>query len=74
LQEVGSFFSQQPARYALDGSQTLDGVVIEYSVAIFRNKDQVNVHFKNAMPTMPYIVVIANRPRVLLSNATTSSL
>jgi len=47
-----------------DGSQALDGVGIEYLATIFRHKDQVNVHLKNTMPSMPNIVFIVHRPKV----------
>ena len=47
-----------------DGAKPLDGIAIEHSAAVFRHKDQMDVHLKNAMSPMSNIVVIAHRPRV----------
>lgn len=45
-----------------DDSKPLNGVAIEHSAAIFRHKDQMDVHLENAVPSMSNIVVIAHRP------------
>jgi len=45
-------------------AQPVDGVAIEHSVAIFRHKDQIDVHLKNALPSAPDIVIISHRPSV----------
>ncbi|EGO80801.1 hypothetical protein SAMN05660380_02169 [Xylella fastidiosa] len=47
-----------------DGTKSLDGVAIEHIAAIFRHKDQMNMHLKDAMSSMSNIVFIAHRPRV----------
>ncbi len=47
-----------------DHAQPVDGVAIKHAAAIFRHKDQVNVHLKNAVSSVSNIVVIAHRPRV----------
>jgi hypothetical protein len=46
------------------GLLLFDGVAIEHSAAIFRYKDQVDVHLENAVPPVSNIVVIAHIPRV----------
>jgi hypothetical protein len=43
-----------------DDSQPLNGVAIEHSAAIFRHKDQVDVHLEHAVPSMPNIVSVTN--------------
>jgi putative transposase len=45
-----------------DVPQPLDGIVIEYLAAIFRHKDQMDVHIKNAVSPVSNIVVVAHRP------------
>lgn len=45
-----------------DRAQPVDGVAIEYPAAIFRYKDQMDMHLKNAVSPMPNIVVVAHRP------------
>ncbi len=55
--EVGAGFGE-------DDAQPVDGVAVENVATILRHKDQVDVHLENAVPPMPYIVVIAHRPRV----------
>jgi len=42
-----------------DDSQPLNGVAIEYLSAIFRQKDQVDVHLEHAVPSMPNIVAVS---------------
>jgi hypothetical protein len=43
-------------------------------VAIFRHKDQMDVHLKNTVSSSSDIVIIAHRPRIQLRYATTSGL
>src|SRR5690606_13833719 len=45
-----------------DRAQPVDGVAIEYPAAIFRYKDQMDMHLKNAVSSMPNIVVVSHRP------------
>jgi len=40
----------------------MDGIAVEHPAAIFRHKDQMDVHLKNAVPSVSNIVVIAHRP------------
>lgn len=47
-----------------DRTQPLDGIAIEHSGTIFRHKDPVDVHLKNAVPPVSDSVVITHRPRV----------
>lgn len=47
-----------------DDAQSVDGVAVEHFATVLRHKDQVDVHLENAVPPMPYIVVIAHRPRI----------
>src|SRR5690606_39836376 len=39
-----------------DRAQPVDGVAIEYPAAIFRYKDQMDMHLKNAVSSMPNLV------------------
>ena len=48
-----------------DGTQATDGVAIEYFAAIFRHKDPMDVHLKNAVHSVSNTVVIADRLRLL---------
>ena len=34
----------------------------EYTTAVFSHKDQMNVHLKNTVSTVPNVIVIAHRP------------
>src|SRR5690606_10362386 len=45
-----------------DGAQPVDSISIEHSAAILRYKDQMDMHLKNAVSSMPNIVVVAHRP------------
>jgi putative transposase len=45
-----------------DCPQAGDGFAIEDLAAVLRYKDQMDVHLKNAMPTMPNVVVYVHRP------------
>jgi putative transposase len=45
-----------------DGAQPVDGIAIEHFAAILRYKDQMDMHLKNAVPSVPNIVVVAHRP------------
>jgi putative transposase len=47
-----------------NGAKPLDGVAVEYAASIFRDKDQMDVHLENAVPSMSNIVIIAHRPKV----------
>ncbi len=40
-----------------DGAQAADGVAIEHSAAIFRHKDPMDMHVKNAVSSEPNVVV-----------------
>lgn len=57
--EIGADLSE-------DGTQPTDGVAIEHSAAIFRHKDQVNVHLENAVPSMSNFVVIAHKTKSMI--------
>jgi len=50
-----------------DDSQPLNGVAIEYLSAIFRQKDQVDVHLEHAVPSMPNIVAVFHRPNYTIT-------
>jgi putative transposase len=56
--EVGADFGE-------DYAQSIDGVAIEYFAAIFRHKDQMDVHLENTVPTSAYVLRIAHRPTIL---------
>jgi len=43
-------------------AQPINGVAIKDFAAVFRHKDQMHVHLKNAVPPTSYIVVIFHRP------------
>ncbi|TQN75901.1 UNVERIFIED_ORG: hypothetical protein FHU00_4958 [Citrobacter freundii] len=47
-------------------AQPVDGVAVEHFVALFRHKDQMNVHLKNAVSSAFNIVVIAHRPMSMI--------
>lgn len=59
---------------AEDGAKPLDSIPIEYFAAIFRHKNQVDVHLKYAMPTVSNVIVFCHRPNYTMSYATPSSL
>ena len=47
-----------------DGAQPTEDVAIEHSEAVFRHKDQMDVHLKSTVPSLSNIGVIAHGPRV----------
>ena len=42
-----------------DAAQVINHFLGKYATAIFRHKDQVNVHLENAMPAVSHFVVIS---------------
>jgi len=44
-------------------AQAIYSIAVEYLAAIFRYKDQMDVHLKNAVPSVSNFVVIAHRPK-----------
>ncbi len=46
-----------------EGSQSVDGIRIEYFASEFCNKDQVDVHFENAVSAVSNFVFKAQTPR-----------
>lgn len=47
-----------------DVAQPVDDIAVEHPAAVLRHKDQVDVHLKNAVPTVPDIIVIVHRQKV----------
>ena len=47
-----------------DAPKVVQNLLGEYAPAIFGNKDQMDMHQKDAMPTMPDVVVAAHRPSI----------
>ena len=45
-----------------DGEQPVDSISIEHAAAILRYKDHMDMYLKNAVSSMPNIVVVAHRP------------
>jgi hypothetical protein len=50
------------AHLAEDGAKPLKGISIEDPAAIFRHKDRVDVQLKNAVPSVPNVIVFGHRP------------
>ena len=48
-----------------DTSQVINYFLGEHITAVFCHKDQVNVHFENAMSTMSYFLVSFHRPSII---------
>ena len=48
-----------------DSAKPLDGIAIKHFTAIFRHKDQMYVHFKNAVSTSTNIIVFCHRPSMI---------
>lgn len=46
-------------------AQPFNRIAIEYFAPVFRHKDQMDVHLKNAMPAMSNIVVFFHRPTII---------
>ena len=44
-------------------AQAIYRIAVEHFTPIFRHKDQMDVHLKNAVPPVPNFVVIAHRPK-----------
>ena len=62
------------AYLAEDGTKPLNSIAIENLAAIFRHKDQMDVHLENAMSAMSDLIVFFHRPNYTTSYATLSSL
>ena len=45
-----------------DGEQPVDSISIEHAAVILRYKDHMDMYLKNAVSSMPNIVVVAHRP------------
>lgn len=58
--EVGTHTSE-------DVAQVIDHFFCEYATAVFSHKDQVNMHLKNTVSTVPNIVVFFHRPSIMES-------
>lgn len=43
-------------------SEPFQRIVVEYSVSVLGNKDQVNVHGKNTVPSLPNLLISVHRP------------
>ncbi len=52
------------AHAAEDAAQRIDGRAVEHLAAVFRHKDQVDVHLENAVSSVSNVVFISHRPRV----------
>ena len=50
---------------AEDGTEPLNGIVIENPAAIFRHKDQVDVHLKYTVSSVSNVIVFFHRPTIL---------
>ena len=48
-----------------DAAQVVNHFFGEHATAVFRHKDQVDVHSENAMSAMSNIVVIFHRPSII---------
>lgn len=44
-------------------AQAIYRIAFEHFAPIFCQKDQMDVHLENAVPTMPNFVVVAHRPK-----------
>ena len=53
------------AHLAEDGTKPLYSIAIENPAAIFRHKNQVDVHLKNAVPSVTNIVIVFHRPNII---------
>ncbi len=53
------------ADLAEDGAKPLHRIPVEYFAAVFRHKDQMNVHLENAMPAVSNLVVFFHSPSIL---------
>ena len=53
------------ADLAEDCTKTLNGIPVKNPAAIFRHKDQVDVHLKNAVPSVSNIIVFCHRPSII---------
>ena len=53
------------ADIAEDGTKSLHGIAIEHFTTIFRHKDQMYVHFKNAVSTLANVIVFCHRPSII---------
>ena len=62
------------ADFAEDGTKPLNGIAIENPAAIFRHKNQVDVHLKNTVPSVSNVIVVSHRPNYTIPYATSSSL
>jgi hypothetical protein len=45
-----------------NSAEPLNSIAIEHFAAIFRHKDQMDVHLKNAVPSSTNIIVFCHRP------------
>ena len=50
-----------------DAAQVVNYLLGEHAATVFRHKDQVNMHFENAMPAVSYFVVFLHRPSIIQS-------
>jgi putative transposase len=53
------------AHLAEDVTKPLNGVTIENPAAIFRHKDQVDVHLENTVPSVSNVIVFCHRPSII---------
>ncbi len=45
----------------------VDGITVKHFATIFRHKDQMGAHLKNAMPAVSNFVVFFHRPSIIKS-------
>ena len=45
-------------------AQPFNSIAIEYFAPVFRHKDQMYVHLKNAVPALSNVVVFFHRPTI----------
>lgn len=48
-----------------DGAEPADGIAVKDFAAVFRHKNQVDMHLENTVPPVSNVIVFYHRPTIL---------